>query len=153
MQESGSGVPNARVDSESGCDCGTGACRSTRPEGYLLLPGDPAVRKSIPIGTAVLDYFPLALAAIARVSLAGQKQHNTTGWDRSKSTDHDNCLIRHYIERGTVDTDGTSHTAKMAWRSLAILELEEERRLQASEALHHPHDAKELPQLDLDRRP
>ena len=40
------------------------------------LPTDPAARKATPIATGVLDYFPLALAEIARVSKAGNDQHN-----------------------------------------------------------------------------
>jgi hypothetical protein len=37
-------------------------------------------------------------------------------------------MMRHYLQRGTFDTDGIRHTVKMAWRALAILqkELEEE---------------------------
>ena len=28
------------------------------------------------------------------------------------------------MERGTIDTDGTRHSAKMVWRALAVLQLE-----------------------------
>ncbi len=127
MSRSGSDLSNTGVDSESRCACGTGACQSIRPDGYLGLPADPSARKDLPIGTAVLDYFPLALAAIARVSLAGQKQHGTTGWDRSKSGDEGDALVRHFLERGTRDSDGLLHSAKMAWRALALLQKECER--------------------------
>jgi hypothetical protein len=29
--------------------------------------------------------------------------------------------MRHFVERGTVDTDGVRHSAKVAWRALAPL--------------------------------
>jgi hypothetical protein len=33
-------------------------------------------------------------------------------------------MIRHSLERGTLDTDGMRHSAKMCWRALAILQEE-----------------------------
>jgi hypothetical protein len=91
------------------------------------LPGDPVSRKGIPITTGVLDYFPLALAEVAKVSKAGNDQHNPgqpLHWDKSKSTDHADCILRHLIDRGTLDEDGQRHSAKAAWRALALLETE-----------------------------
>jgi hypothetical protein len=35
--------------------------------------------------------------------------------------------MRHLIESGTVDADGHRHSAKLAWRALAILQLEIEK--------------------------
>lgn len=98
----------------------------------MTLPTDPKKRKELPIATGVLDYFPDALAAVAGVSKAGNDQHNPgqpLHWNRSKSTDHSDCLVRHFIERGTVDGDGHRHSAKVAWRALALLqeEIENER--------------------------
>ncbi len=139
MQGSGSDLSDTGVAGESGCSCGTGACRSTRLESSgSALPTDPSARKSLPIGTAVLDYFPLALAEIAKVSLAGQKQHGTTGWDKSKSADHADALVRHFLERGTLDSDRLRHSAKMAWRGLALLEEECRARLSRDEAHLRP---------------
>lgn len=89
----------------------------------MTLPTDYDARKAIPLATA-LDYFTDALAAIAAVIGAGQRQHGTHGWDRAKSTDEANTLIRHFLERGTIDTDGVRHSAKMAWRALALLQKE-----------------------------
>jgi hypothetical protein len=92
-----------------------------------LLPTDPAERKKVPIGTGVLDYFPAALAEIAVVSFAGNEQHNSgqpLHWSRGKSTDQADTLIRHFLERGQFDIDGHRHSAKMAWRALALLQLE-----------------------------
>ena len=49
-------------------------------------------------------------------------------WAREKSSDHADCIARHLIQRGTTDDDGLSHTAKLAWRSLALLQIEIEGR-------------------------
>lgn len=91
------------------------------------LPRDPVGRKKFPIGTGVLDYFPDALVAVARVSFEGNEQHNPgepLHWARGKSMDQDDTLIRHFLQRGTFDNDGQRHSAKMAWRALALLQLE-----------------------------
>lgn len=91
------------------------------------LPEDAAERKDLPITTGVIDYFPLALMEIARLSKVGNDQHNPgqpLHWARGKSSDHADSLVRHLIQRGTEDTDGISHTAKVAWRALAMLQEE-----------------------------
>ncbi len=91
------------------------------------LPNMPGDRKTIPIATGVLDYFPLALAEVARISKAGNDQHNPgqpLHWNRGKSSDHADCVTRHLIERGTIDSDGMRHSGKMAWRALALLQEE-----------------------------
>jgi len=75
----------------------------------------------------VLDYFPAALAAVARVSKAGNDQHNPgkpLHWARGKSNDHADCIGRHLVDRGTFDVDGQRHSAKLAWRALALLQEE-----------------------------
>ena len=93
-----------------------------------ILPADAKERKNIPIGTGVLDYFPSALAEVAKVSFQGNLQHN--GPDaplhhaRGKSTDQADTIIRHFLERGKIDTDGMRHSAKLAWRALALLQIE-----------------------------
>ena len=94
------------------------------------VPKKAAERKTYPITTGVLDYFPDAIAYVSRVSMTGNQQHNPgkpLHWDRSKSTDHADCIGRHLIDRGTLDDDGLIHSGKLAWRSLALLqeELEE----------------------------
>ncbi len=92
-----------------------------------LLTTNKSDRKKMPITTGVLDYFPLAIAEIAKVSYAGNEQHNPgepLHWAREKSTDHADCISRHLLERGIVDDDGQRHSAKLAWRALALLELE-----------------------------
>jgi hypothetical protein len=95
----------------------------------VLLPTDPQERKGVPIATGVLDYFSAALAEIAKVSKAGNDQHNPgqpLHWSRGKSMDHADTMMRHFMERGTLDTDKLRHTAKMAWRALAMLQQEME---------------------------
>lgn len=92
-----------------------------------VLPTDPAERKEIPMCTGLLDYFPLALAEVAKISKAGNDQHNPgqpLHWARSKSTDQADTIVRHLVERGGLDIDGKRHTAKAAWRILALLQLE-----------------------------
>lgn len=80
----------------------------------------------------LLDYFPDALAEVAHVSFVGNEQHNPgepLHWAKEKSTDQADCIIRHLVDRGTLDTDNLRHSAKVAWRALALLqtEIEEER--------------------------
>jgi len=88
---------------------------------------DAKTRKQHPVASGVLDYFPDALMAVAHVSFVGNEQHNPgkpLHWDRSKSTDEADALIRHFLERGTNDSDGLRHSAKVAWRALALLQKE-----------------------------
>lgn len=103
------------------------------PTRATILPTDGAERKKFPIGTGVLDYFPDALVAVAEISYAGNEQHNPgqpLHWNRSKSGDEFDTMIRHAVQRGTTDSDGKRHSAKMAWRALAILqkEIEQEQK-------------------------
>ncbi|MCC2626585.1 MAG: hypothetical protein K0S14_235 [Thermomicrobiales bacterium] len=91
-----------------------------------LFPEGAEARNKLPLA-AVLDYFPLALIEIAKVIQVGNDQHNPgepVHWAREKSTDHGNKMLRHYMERGKMDTDNTRHAGKMAWRALALLETE-----------------------------
>jgi hypothetical protein len=45
-------------------------------------------------------------------------------WAREKSTDHADCIVRHLVERGAVDSDGVRHSVKVAWRALALAQTE-----------------------------
>ena len=56
-------------------------------------------------------------------------------WARHKSADHADCIARHLIDRGTVDTDGVRHSAKVAWRALAMLQIELEEAATLSGAM------------------
>lgn len=94
-------------------------------------------RKSYPLATGLLDYFPDALLEVAHVSFVATQQHHPgepMHWDRSKSPDHDDCAMRHFKDRGKLDTDGERHTAKAAWRILARLQLEIEADREAQRA-------------------
>jgi hypothetical protein len=97
------------------------------------LPSDSAARKGTPIYSGVINYFPLALAAIARVSEAGNRKHNPgqlLHWSRGKSNDHLDCAARHMIDCGKIDSGtGELHDAALAWRALANLQIAEEKRL------------------------
>jgi hypothetical protein len=120
------------IGTESGYPPATIALQATAKQ--MILTEDAAQRKALPITTGVLDYFPLAIAEVSKVSKAGNDQHNPgqpLHWARGKSTDHHDCIARHLIDRGTIDTDGQRHSAKLAWRALAALqvELEQEKGL------------------------
>jgi hypothetical protein len=87
-------------------------------------------RKDTPIYSGFINYFPLAIAEVARLSKAGNDQHNPNKplhWDRSKSGDELDALTRHLVDAGTIDKDGQRHSAKIAWRALANLEKELEK--------------------------
>jgi len=98
-----------------------------QPAQKCVLPEDSYTRKNIPITTGVLDYFPLAIAAVAELSKQGNDKHNPgepLHWARGKSTDHADCIPRHLIDRGRFAKDGTRHSASLAWRALALLQEE-----------------------------
>lgn len=93
----------------------------------MSVPTKAEDRKALPLASGVLDYFPDALLAVAEVSRVGNEQHNPgepLHWDRSKSTDEADALARHLLDRGKRDVDGIRHTAKVAWRALALLQKE-----------------------------
>lgn len=92
-----------------------------------VLPSDAAERKAAPVVAGLLDYFPAALLEVAKVSKIGNDQHNPgqpLHWERGKSGDEADALLRHLFDRGTIDTDGVRHSAKVAWRALALLQKE-----------------------------
>lgn len=92
------------------------------------LPTGSEARKAVPITSGVLDYFPAALAAVASVSKAGNDKHNPgepLHWARSKSMDQADAISRHLIERGGIDPEtGMRYSAQLAWRALAMLQIE-----------------------------
>jgi hypothetical protein len=97
------------------------------PTRCSILPTSPADRKKYPVASGVLDYFPDAIAAISNLSWVGNNQHNPgqpLHWARGKSTDESDTMLRHFLQRGTVDSDGVRHSVKMAWRALALLQKE-----------------------------
>ena len=92
------------------------------------LPIDSQARKDIPIFSGVLAYFPAAIAYVASVSKAGNDKHNPgqpLHWARAKSGDHADCIARHLLEHGTIDEKtGLRHSGELAWRALALLQVE-----------------------------
>ncbi len=100
---------------------------SLEPAPGAGLPIDAKARKEVPIYSGCLMYFPDAIAAVAALSFIGNEQHNPGAplhWDRNKSQDEHDALMRHLMEAGTNDTDGIRHSAKVAWRALAALQKE-----------------------------
>jgi hypothetical protein len=96
-----------------------------------LLETTSAERKQFPMATGLLDYFPDALAEVARISFLGNEKHNPgqpLHHSRGKSMDHADCIIRHLAGRGGFDGD-TRESACLAWRALALLqeEIEQEK--------------------------
>lgn len=97
------------------------------PTRATTLPTDGAGRKKLPVASGVLDYFPDAIVAVSDISFAGNEQHNPgqpLHWNRSKSGDEGDTMLRHFMQRGLLDTDGKRHSAKVAWRALALLQKE-----------------------------
>jgi hypothetical protein len=108
-------------------------CESERRD-EPVLPTDSEARKQIPIFSGVMNYFPLALAAVARVSKRGNDKHNPgvpLHWSRDKSTDHADCIARHLLDYDTLDavTMEYEDAQALAWRALALLQVLEEKRL------------------------
>lgn len=82
-------------------------------------------RKNTPVYSGFIKYFPDAIIAVARNSWQGNQQHNPDKplfWDRSKSKDELDALMRHLIDEardpGGVDSDGIHHCTKVAWRAM-----------------------------------
>jgi len=86
---------------------------------------DAKTRKGIPVYSGFVKYFPKAMAEVARLSAIGNEQHNPgtdLHWDRAKSGDEKDALMRHLLEVDEFDTDGILHATKVAWRAMANLE-------------------------------
>lgn len=109
------------------------------PKGSLLDSKVGAARKSFPVTTGFLDYFPDAIAAAAEVSFLGNQKHNPgqpLHHSRGKSNDHADCIGRHLVQRGgfeEITIDGVvykvRHSAAMFWRAGALLQEELENEL------------------------
>ena len=81
-----------------------------------LFPDDSDARKTYPVYSGLLAYFPAALAAIAHHSYVNNEKHNPgepLHWNRAKSSDEADALLRHLMEGDYVG---------MAWRALALLQ-------------------------------
>ena len=85
------------------------------------------LRKGTPVFSGFLNYFPLAVQEVARLSKAGNDKHNPNQplhWAKEKSNDHADCVARHLLDIGKPDEDGFSHTVHLAWRAMALLQIE-----------------------------
>ena len=103
--------------------------KSTRPLRHYT----SAERKAMPLYSGVLRYFPDALMAVSRQSKGGNDKHNPgqpLHWARDKSTDHEDCIARHLLTPDVIDPEtGETELVAEVWRSLAALQLQEEKRL------------------------
>lgn len=101
----------------------------------MTLPIDSAKRKDIPLYRGLFQYFPAALAGVARLSKQGNDKHSPgepLHHARGKSTDHADCILRHMMDLGAaLAAEGRSDIAgvheagilseadALAWRTLA----------------------------------
>lgn len=100
------------------------------------LPTESQARKEVPLMSGCLNYFPAALAGVARISRRGNAKH-CAGLElyhaRGKSMDHGDCALRHLMdvqdilaaikraERDSGDTQRLlSEVSALAWRALAL---------------------------------
>lgn len=130
---------------------------SATPKRQRLIETTSEERKTYPMASGLLDYFPDALAEVAKISyLATQKHHpdKVMHHDRDKSSDHADCIVRHLVERGGTETlqiNGQTyvqrHSAALAWRTLALLqeELEAEKGLTLPRAAYSAKAGKPAP--------
>lgn len=87
-------------------------------------------RKARPVYSGFVAYFPDAMLKVSELSLIANEQHHPgtpLHWDKTKSQDHNDCIIRHMIDdvKGRkTDSDDVWHKTKVAWRAMA--ELQEE---------------------------
>jgi hypothetical protein len=113
-----------RVSLSNAPKCGT------TPAPQNSLTEDDAARLEYPMFDGLMAYFPNALAEVSKVSKIGNDQHNPgepLHWARDKSTDHENKIMRHLVDVGRKDARGVRHSARLAWRALALLQTELER--------------------------
>ena len=85
------------------------------------------IRKGMPVWSGFCNYFPDAMMYVSLISKAGNDQHNPGSplhWDRSKSGDERDALLRHALKMGTVDSEGILESGRTAWRSMANLQKE-----------------------------
>lgn len=119
--------PDAKITVTTGDVSISDTKKSTKPADY-------EARKQRPLCTGLLDYFPDALMEVAYCSYVCNEQHNPgekLHWAKDKSIGEGNEIMRHLKDRGKIDSDKVRHSAKLAWRSLELLqrEIEAERSL------------------------
>ena len=80
------------------------------------LPTDSGERKTFPIYSGFINYFPNAIAAVSHLSYKGSQQHHPDQplhWDKNKSGDELDALMRHMID---------GDWEQVAWRAMGNLE-------------------------------
>jgi len=103
---------------------------------------ESAMRKMMPIGTLITEYFPDAFLGMAAVAYVGNQKHNPgehMHWARGKSMDQFDCVVRHSIDAKRAGADGwdtyylkdgsiyqVRHKAAAAWRAAAEAQLDAE---------------------------
>lgn len=109
----------------------------------MTLPTNSQERKNHPMMRGCLNYFPAALAGVAKISKLGNDKHNPgeeMHHARLKSADHGDCIIRHLMDvqdllvqskRSALTPKGVedllAEASSLAWRALALSqELHEE---------------------------
>lgn len=94
----------------------------------LTLPTDSQERKSVPLLSGCLRYFPAALAGVAQISQEGNEKHNPgepLHHARGKSMDHGDCLLRHLVDlqdhlAAKRFGDALDEADAICWRALAL---------------------------------
>jgi hypothetical protein len=80
------------------------------------LPTDAAERKTHPVYSGFIKYFPHAITAVSHLSYKGNQQHHPDKplhWDMSKSADELDAMMRHVIDEDW---------EQVAWRAMSNLE-------------------------------
>lgn len=99
----------------------------------MTLPTDSTERKGYPLMSGCLNYFPAALAGVAKTSKLGNDKHNPgqpLHHARGKSTDHGDCIVRHLMDvqdllaaypgKGKMEAEQIlAEVSSLAWRALA----------------------------------
>lgn len=98
------------------------------PAPKLPTPAADADRKAIPVWTGCVRYFPSALLEVAKVSKAGNDQHNPgqpLHWAQGKSMNQTDTCMRHQLDADACEgtPEEIPHLAQAAWRLLARLQL------------------------------
>jgi hypothetical protein len=89
-----------------------------------------AERKECAMSRGLLAYFPDALALLARHSVRMNEKHNPgepVHWAREKSTDHEDCIVRHSaaiaVDPDSKDGDAAYHIICRLWRAAAAVQI------------------------------
>jgi hypothetical protein len=91
-------------------------CFTEEESAGRALPTDAAERKTHPVYSGFIKYFPHAVAAVSHLSYKGNQQHHPDKplhWDMSKSADELDAMMRHVIDEDW---------EQVAWRAMSNLE-------------------------------